>query len=66
MQDEHSNILCQSGVGERIWALYHTDRQAFREEVIRYFQRGMPGWTPSKINYERRIIWLRDDRGRTI
>ncbi|GKU79813.1 hypothetical protein [Paenibacillus sp. L3-i20] len=59
---DNNKPLAQSGVGERIWALYHTDREEFRREVAVYFQRGNPGFTPVKVNYERRIIWLRDDR----
>lgn len=55
--------LLQSGVGERIWALYETDQEAFKREVRAYFERGYPGWTVVKFNPEKRIIWLRDDRG---
>jgi hypothetical protein len=57
-----NEVLCQSGVGPRIWDLYETDQPAFRKEVVDYFKRGMPGWKPVKINFAKRIIWLRDER----
>ncbi|GBG09481.1 hypothetical protein PAT3040_04127 [Paenibacillus agaridevorans] len=66
MYDEFGVPLCQSGVGERIWALYHADPKEFKREVREYFERGYPGWTVVKTNYARRIIWIRDDRGRTL
>lgn len=64
--DEYGFPLCRSNVGERIWSLYHIDSERFKSEVKAYFERGMPGWTVRKANYEYRIIWLRDDRRRSI
>jgi len=54
--------LMQSGVSERIWALAGDDLEEFKREVTRYFALAYPGFTPVKFNYERRIVWLRDDR----
>ncbi|UUZ93196.1 hypothetical protein LJK87_49885 [Paenibacillus sp. P25] len=65
MIDEFGNLLCQSGVGERIWRLYNVDQEAFKREIRAYFARGMPGWTPVKISYKQRIVWLRDDRNKS-
>lgn len=62
--DEYGVPLTRSGVGERIWALYHPDPAAFKREVTAYFARGYPGWAVVKANYKQRIIWIRDDRGR--
>jgi hypothetical protein len=64
--DDDGVLLTQSGVGERIWALYHTDPAAFRREVKAYFALGYPGWTVRKVSYKSRIIWIRDDRERRI
>ena len=66
MYDDDGTLLTQSGIGERIWALYETDPAAFRREVKAYFALGYPGWTARKVSYKQRIIWIRDDRGRTI
>ncbi|WP_020621100.1 hypothetical protein [Paenibacillus daejeonensis] len=63
--DEFGVPLTRSGVGERIWALFHDDPEAFKREIRAYFERGYPGWTVRKANYEQRIIWLRDDRSRS-
>jgi len=54
--------LTQSLISDRIWQLAGEDMDEFKREVTRYFARAYPGFTPVKINYERRIIWLRDDR----
>lgn len=54
--------LLQSGVGDRIWNLYHTDPEAFKREVKAYFERGLPGWTVVSFNPAKKIIWLRDER----
>lgn len=54
--------LAQSGVSERIWALAGNDLDEFKREVERYYRLAYPGFTPVKYNFERRIIWLRDDR----
>jgi len=64
--DEYGVSLCHSNVGERIWSLYHADPDKFKSEVQAYFEKGMPGWTVRRANYEQRIIWLRDDRGRIV
>ncbi len=61
--DEYDRPLLQSGVGERIWALKDTDKQAFMREVKAYFARGLPGWTVVRAKYP--IIFLRDDRERS-
>jgi hypothetical protein len=58
--DEYGRPLLQSGVGERIWALKDTDKQAFMREFKEYFARGLPGWTVVRAKYP--IIFLRDDR----
>jgi len=63
--DEFGVPLTRSGVSERIWALYNDNPEAFKREVTAYFALGYPGWTVRKANYKQRIIWLRDDRGRT-
>lgn len=54
--------LTQSGVSERIWAIAGEDLDEFKREVQRYFALAYPGFTPVNYNFERRIIWLRDDR----
>ncbi|MBJ6360833.1 hypothetical protein ACFOQM_05910 [Paenibacillus sp. GCM10012307] len=66
LYDEYGVPLCRSGVGERIWAFYHSDPERFKAESRAYFALGMPGWTVVKANYQHRIIWLRDDRRRTV
>jgi|GEM_PF-2497755 hypothetical protein len=66
LYDEYGAPLCRSGVSERIWALYHENPKEFKREVRDYFALGYPGWTVVKANYQYRIIWLRDDRRRTI
>ncbi|HIW33378.1 MAG TPA: hypothetical protein IAA29_11390 [Candidatus Paenibacillus intestinavium] len=54
--------LAQTYISERIWNLYHSDQEAFKREVNNYLALGYKGFTPVKVNYEKRIIWLRDDR----
>lgn len=54
--------LTQTCVSEHIWSLYQSDQEAFKREVINYLALGYQGFTPVKVNYEKRIIWLRDDR----
>ncbi|WP_281423151.1 hypothetical protein [Paenibacillus oenotherae] len=38
------------------------DLDEFYREVQRYFALAYPGFTPVNYNFERRIVWLRDDR----
>ncbi|MFD2116376.1 hypothetical protein ACFSTH_08175 [Paenibacillus yanchengensis] len=64
--DDYGVPLCRSGVSERIWGLYHQDLELFKQEVRKYFERGYPGWTVVRVNYKHRIIWLRDDRRRSV
>ncbi|WP_378106997.1 hypothetical protein [Cohnella cellulosilytica] len=64
--DDDGVLLTQSGIGEQAWALYHTDPAAFRRAVKDYFALGYPGWTARKVSYKQRIVWIRDDRGRTV
>ena len=59
---ENDKRLTQSGVSERIWLLAGDDLEEFNREVQRYFALAYPGFTPVKYSFERRIIWLRDDR----
>ncbi len=59
---DNGKPLTQSGVSERIWSLAGEDLDDFKREVQRYFALAYPGFTPVKYNFERRIIWLRDDR----
>lgn len=54
--------LLRSGVGERIWALYRSDQEAFKREVIKYFARGYPGWRVVRADPNTKIIYLRDER----
>lgn len=54
--------LTQSGVSDRIWALVGEDLEEFKREVRRYMALAYPGFTPVNYNFERRIVWLRDDR----
>lgn len=54
--------LTRSGVSERIWNLALEDLDKFELEVERYFALGYPGFTPVKYDFERRIVFLRDDR----
>ncbi|WP_259391449.1 hypothetical protein [Paenibacillus sp. 1011MAR3C5] len=59
---DNGKPLTQSGVSERIWELAVEDLDAFEREVERYYRLAYPGFTPVKYDFERRIIWLRDDR----
>lgn len=54
--------LLRSMMGERIWKLIDSDRDAFRRETINYFALTYPGWTVVRVVYP--IVYLRDDRGR--
>lgn len=54
--------LTQSLVSDRIWSLAGEDLDEFKAEVKRYFAIAYPGFTPVDFNFEKRIIWLRDDR----
>ena len=63
--DDYGYPLCQSGVAEHVWELYSTDLETFKRRVYKHFSLGMPGWTPVRVNYKDRIIWLRDDRGQS-
>lgn len=58
----NSKPLTQSCLSERIWAIAGEDLEEFKREVQRYFALTYPRFTPVKVNYEKRIIWLRDDR----
>ncbi|RJX40903.1 hypothetical protein D3P09_02465 [Paenibacillus pinisoli] len=64
--DEFGIQLCRSGISERIWAFFHSDPRQFKQEVTQYFELGYPGWLVVSANYQHRIIWLRDDRGRSM
>jgi hypothetical protein len=60
--DEYGRPLLQSMISERIWALMKTDKQAFQQEVRRYFAVAYPGFTVVRAKYPH--IFLRDDRDR--
>lgn len=64
--DDLGISLTQSGVGERIWALYKTDPAAFKREVAEYFALAYPGMKPVKASFNERIIWLKDERRRSL
>jgi hypothetical protein len=64
--DAFGTPLCRSGVSERIWSLYHSDQEAFKREVRDYFALGYPGWTVKAASYKERVIWLQDDRRRSL
>jgi hypothetical protein len=64
--DEFGVPLCRSGVSERIWAFYPDKPEDFKREVREYFALGYPGWTVKAASFQERIIWLQDDRRRTI
>lgn len=66
MRDKDGRVLCQSGVGKQIWALYETDKEAFQREVLAYFAIAFPGWKVVRADYKNRIIWIRDDRRKGI
>lgn len=55
---QEDQVLLQSGISERIWALYHEDRAAFQQSVKDYFALGMPRWRVVRANYQKRQIWL--------
>ncbi|WP_438447439.1 hypothetical protein [Gorillibacterium sp. sgz5001074] len=54
---QEDQVLLQSSVGERIWALYE-DRAAFQQAVKDYFALGMPRWRVVRAVYQKRQIWL--------
>ncbi len=62
MNDEFGQPLLQSMMGNRIWRLMRTDREAFKRETRQYFAKAYPGWTVVRVDYP--IVFLRDDRGR--
>lgn len=62
MNDEFGQPLLQSMMGDRIWRLIRTDREAFMRETRAYFSQAYPGWTVVRVKYP--IVYLRDDRGR--
>lgn len=59
---DNGKPLTQSGVSERLWAIAGDDMDEFERRVKDYFALGYPGFTVEKYDFERRIIWLRDDR----
>lgn len=61
MNDEFGHPLLKSMMGDRIWRLIRTDREAFMRETRAYFTRAYPGWTVIRVKYP--FVFLRDDRG---
>lgn len=64
--DEYGTPLCRSNVGESIWSLYQDSPVAFKQAVREYFELRMPNWTVVSVNFQHRVIWLRDDRRRNL
>ncbi|MDO7908460.1 hypothetical protein Q5741_18835 [Paenibacillus sp. JX-17] len=55
-------VRMKSMMGNRIWRLYNSDRAAFKEETLRYFSRGYPGWKVVRIDYP--LVYLEDERNK--
>lgn len=62
MNDEFGQPLLKSMMGNRIWRLMKSNPEMFKQETIKYFERGYPGWTVVRVKYP--IVYLKDDRGR--
>lgn len=53
------DVLTKSCVSARIWALYGSEPEAFKSEVVLYFGRVMPGYKVVKANPTERLIYLK-------
>lgn len=54
--------LTQSGIADHVWQLAGEDFDEFERRVKDYFALGYPGFSVAEYDFDRRIVWLRDDR----